>query len=142
MKKILLITLLFFCAGCASTKRISFQTDTFLSKGQKENFEIILPRNYVKSTSDLQNYLFRKWYYADNSFVYIFLDISFANSPNVENWVKCSDLDKKLKCTEGTDEKGRLWKELLVDGVVIGYKNVPTTEKVAFDKVLQSFKKL
>jgi len=142
MKKTLVITLLILCAGCKSTKRISFQTDTFISKGQKEKFEIILPRNYVKSTSDLQNYLFRKWSYADDSFVYVFLDISFANSPNVENWIKCSDLNKKLKCTEGTDEKGRLWKELLVNGVVIGYKNVPATEKAAFDEALQSFKKL
>jgi len=50
MKKGLIISLSILLLSCGSTKKISFQTDTFMSNGTKEKFEIILPRDYIETT--------------------------------------------------------------------------------------------
>lgn len=141
MKKGLIISLSILLLSCGSTKKISFQTDTFMSNGTKEKFEIILPRDYIETTWDLKTNLLKKWLYNDEIFIYISLDISFADSPNISNWVKCSDISKKAKCTEGIDEKGKYWREELIDNLVVGYKNVSINRKTEFDNAIQSFQK-
>ena len=142
MKQLYLLIILIIFIGCGSTKRIHFQTDTFMSNGLKENFEISVPSDYVKATSNLEIYILRKWIYEKNGLLYISLDISFADSPNVQNWMKCSDASDAKKCTEGVDEEGKYWKELLIDNLVVGYKDVPMESKKEFDRAILSMKKV
>ena len=79
-----------------------------MSNGLKENFEISVPSDYVKATSNLQIYILRKWIYNKNGLLYISLNISFADSPNIQNWMKCSDpstaknVPKELTTMENT----------------------------------------
>lgn len=141
MRKITLIFLAIFFASCGSFRKINFQTDTYMSKGVKQRFEIIIPKNYTHASSNLETHLLKKWTYSNNECLYISLDISFADSPNVVNWMKCSDATKGVKCTEGKDEAGRYWKELLIDNLVVGYKDVPIERKEQFDSAISSLKR-
>ena len=142
MKQLYLLIILLILIGCGATKRINFQTDTFMSNGLKENFEISVPSDYVKATSNLEIYILKKWIYEKNGLLYISLDISFADSPNIQNWMKCSDASTAKKCTEGVDDDGKYWKELLIDNLVVGYKDVPMERKNEFDNAILSMKKV
>ncbi|MEO8235467.1 MAG: hypothetical protein ABI549_08650 [Flavobacterium sp.] len=141
MKKLLTISFAILFLSCGTTKKVYFKSDTFKSKGSLENFEIIIPRDYANLSSSSQNYILKKWSYTDDSFIYISFDVSFADSPNKENWMKCSDAEKGIKCTDGIDFNGKHWKEIVSNDLVIGYKNVPNERKEEFDKALLSLKK-
>lgn len=139
MKKTILILSVIFFAGCGSAKKVYFKTDTYISKGIKEKFEIIIPKHYINVSSNIGNNLLKKWMYKDESYLYISLNISFADSPNVKNWMKCSNT--KIKCTEGVDEMEKYWKELIIDNLVVGYKDIPKERKEEFDKAILSLKR-
>lgn len=142
MKRTLLLSFSILLLSCGSTKRISFKSDTFMSSGIKEKFEMIIPRGYSVESSDLKTNLLKKWTYPDESFIYISLDISFSDSPNISNWVNCSDVSKKFKCTDGVDKQGNYWKEVVKNNLVIGYKNVSVNNKSEFDNTILSFQKI
>lgn len=139
MKKRIIIILIVFFMSCKSVKNVFFSSMTYNSKGKVEKFNIKIPRDYIKSYSLKRESIIKKWLYNDGIYIYISSDITFKDSPNVENWMKCSNLEKKIKCLEGFQDNGRCWKEVEVDDLVIGYINVPKERKEEFDKAILSF---
>lgn len=128
--------------NCGSSKKISFETYTFMSKSNRERFTISVPRDFKSTEANLQNNILKKWKYKNEEFIYISLDISFSNSPNLDNWIKCSDAQKGIKCIEGIDENGNYWKEIISNNLVIGYRDVNPKRKKEFDDSLLSLNKL
>jgi hypothetical protein len=123
-------------SGCAQTKSIKFKTDTFMSAGKEQKFTIQVPKNYIDVKSNESTYLFKQFDYEDGSIMYISLDISYSNSPNKDNWSKCSKPQERYKCEEGVQENGLYWKEVLRDNLVIGYYDVPKERITEFDQAL------
>ena len=140
LKNILLFFLL-LSLSCSFSQIHRFKTDTFLSSGQVHSFEIYVPKGAKKiRTQDFQPDIIVQLESRAKEILYISQDISFANSPNKNEWLKCST--ETNKCEEGQQVDGKFWKELLMDGLVVGYYDVLKEEKDDFDKSLDSFKVL
>lgn len=139
MKNKIIVFVVFLFMSCNSVKNVSFSTMTYKSKEKVEKFNIKIPSDYLKTNSFKRESVVKKWLYHDDIYIYISSDLTFIDSPNVENWIKCSDLEKNIKCLEGIQDDGRYWKEIIVDDLVIGYVNVPKDRKEEFDKAIMSF---
>ena len=124
--------------GCNPYKRITIKTDTFMSAGKINKYEVYIPKGYIKSSTNMDNYILKEYQYPDSSVFYISLDFSFSNSPNYYNWIKCTDFSKNYKCEEGIQENNKYWKEILSKNLVLGYYNVNKTQIEKFDEAIQS----
>jgi hypothetical protein len=141
MKKIFLTHSIFFLlVACSPAKKLTFKTDTFMSAGKVQEFEMSIPKGVKRSTSDLRQYLFKKIEYKNSSVLYISLDINFGHSPNRDNWMKCSRPQEKYKCEDGQQDNGLYWKEVFSNEVVVGYYNVNKANKDIFDIAIASLR--
>ncbi len=138
--KQLLLSMIILCSlnGCAQSKTVKFKTDTFMSAGKEQKFEVQIPKGYKMVSDNLDIDLFKHYQYPDGSSLYISLDINYSNSPNKNNWSKCSNAITGKKCEQGEQENGLLWREILKDNLVIGYFGVSKERKDEFDKSITS----
>ena len=128
--------------SCVSQKVVRFKSDTFKSSGSQSEFEISVPRDFKEVKKkliepDILKQFESKW---SSAIIYISLDITFSNSPNKMNWLKCSLPSESKKCTEGVQDDGNYWREIVSNGLVIGYYDVPINRKDEFDEFLLSLK--
>lgn len=141
MKKLFLtISVIATMLGCSSYRHVTFKTDTFLSAGKVKQFELSVPRGGQRYSSEIPRYVVKRYHYKDSAVLYISLDVTYANSPNHENWIKCSRPQESYKCDEGQQPDGRYWREILSNDLVIGYFNVRHNDKQKFDSAVESLK--
>lgn len=141
MKKQVIFFVILLFTSCGNIKTTTFSTMTYKSKGIEEKFIIDIPNDYIKSYSLERESIIKKWVYKNDVYMYISSDITFKDSPNVENWIKCSNVEKGIKCIEGKQDNGKYWKEIEKENLIIGYINVPENRKEEFDKAILSLKR-
>lgn len=142
MSRINIFIFVFLFSSCTIYKTVNFSTTTFVSNSKVVNFKLKIPRDKIVATnSNLKTNLLKEWKYSDGSVLYISIDINYTDSPNYENWIKCSDYKKGDKCIEGKQLDGKHWKEVTSNDLVIGYYNVNTVRKSEFDNSLNSMMK-
>lgn len=137
---IILILFSSFVFSCSPYKKVTLKTETFMSRGKVQKFEMNIPKGYRTSDSDLSQYLLKMFVYPDSAVLYISLDIHYQHSLNKENWIKCSDALSGTKCEEGLQDNDKYWKEVMSKNLVVGYYNVSKTQKEEFDKALNSIR--
>ena len=87
-----------------------------------------------------------KYIYNDSSIVYV---TTFQNTPNYSNIRKQGTYYKKFMVQDsgdtlllrGVDSLGKYWKNKSFGGLSIGYKNISFKDKVAYDEVINSFRR-
>lgn len=162
MKKIIFIFFIFVFIGCnpnttnksvqKANNQYRFSFKTIESDYEKyAKYSILLPAHGMKEKFYPHNgeiYIEYRISYKDSSTFYISNDIWNMSQVNARHLLEIgvNGYNKKAIVDtisyEGIQKNKRVWKEILLGEIVVGFSNVPKSRKLEFEKGLNSVEKL
>lgn len=139
-------------AGCVSGQRVMFEH--YESEGdiqKKVRYHLNVPKNYRLVTFHASGEAGREqqYWYPDSSVIYItsMEGLPTINHDNIKKQKAASVnrfgafINGDTITSSGIDQRGYLWKDIMLNNVSVGYANVRPENESVFDAVLNNIHK-
>ncbi|HVW99889.1 MAG TPA: hypothetical protein VHA52_05585 [Candidatus Babeliaceae bacterium] len=140
--KLVFIALFILMAiGCATTKRVSFNTRD--NTGRTFEYQMRIPKGYIVKNYSFENEGAKILIYPDSSRLY-FSDNTKPSAFYPDAYKKYGEyinirfLTADTITIDGVDEVGKYWKTRKARIVVYGYMKVPIEKKKMFDRIINN----
>ena len=146
MKKQLLTFWIFLIVSCSTLQKSTTIKYSPIKKGKSYYLDITAEFQFTGNKGgdgELEHF----YTFSDSSLIYI---TNFGGTPNYKNIRKQGVYYQLFEALnngdtlilEGKNKKGNYWKNITINKINLGYKNVNINSKDEFDKILDTFREI